>query len=120
MAFTYNLTAPNDITRVRFAVGDNRADAPIYDDDEITFILSEVGSWQRAVIACLRGIITRISAEPDTQADWLRVEWGRSMEGYRAMLEEKKSEYGLQDTIVGLSVPVYRSDSLQTDAPEGW
>ena len=122
MAFTYNLATPDDITRVRFAIGDTVADAAMFQDDELTFVISENGNdWRRAVIACIRNIITRLNAEPDTQADWLRLDWRRSLDGWLAMLREKQDEFGLPPyTVTGTAQATYRADSLQTKVPDGW
>lgn len=120
MTFTYNLSVPDDITRVRFHLADTNPDEAKFSDEEITFVISEAGSWQAAVIALLRNLIAKISATPDFQADWLRVSLPRALEGFDRLLSIKLNEFGLADTIVGAAKAVYRSDSLQTEAPEDW
>lgn len=95
MTFTYNLTTPDDITRVRFHLGDTTEATAIFSDEEITFITSEAGTWQRAVIECIRSVMARLAAEPDMTADWLRVDWRRATENWKLLLSEKAQEFGL-------------------------
>lgn len=117
MPFTYTPSVPNDITRVRFHLGDTDVDAPIFDDSEITFMISEMGSWQQAVIACIQSIIGRISAEPDFQADWLSVDASSALNGYKTLLSEKRNQLGIP-SLRSRGQAVYRGDSDQTSAPD--
>lgn len=95
MSFTYDLGSPNNITRVRFHLGDKVEDTAIFSDEEIAFAIDEAGSWQAAVIACIRSVIGMLAAEPDMQADWLRIDWRRSVENWRQLLNEKTQQFGL-------------------------
>lgn len=115
MTFTYTPGTPNDITRVRFSIGDTVEDTAILSDEEITFAVTEQGSWQGAVIACIRFIITKLS-EPDFQADWLRVSASEARKSWERMLAEKKDEFGLGRSVSSSAVATYRVDSNQTEA----
>lgn len=117
MTFTYDLANPTDITRVRFHIGDTISELRIFEDDEIQFVIDEEGSWKKAVIACLQNIILKISSEPDFTADWLQVQYGRSLEGYKAVLAQKKISFGTA-TAVAIAHHVYRADSDATEAPD--
>lgn len=119
MTFTYTPSAPTDITRVRFHIGDTVEAAAIFSDEEITFAISEGGSYQQAVIILLQSLIARLSAEPDFSADWLKVDAGRSVVGYRLLLAEKRRQFGI-GAVRGAAKAVYRSDSGQTEAPDEW
>lgn len=119
MTFTYNLADPNNITRVRYHIGDVIEEAAIFSDEEIAFILAEEGDdWRAAVIASIRGIMARIGHEPDMQADWLRIEWRTSSENWRRLLSEKKREFGLGARASGGGEHAWRPD-LQ-DKPPSW
>jgi hypothetical protein len=121
MTFTYDLENPNDITRVRFHIGDTNPDEAIFQDEEILFILAESGNdWKKATVACLRKIIAMMSATPDFTADWLKVDYSRALSGYKSLLGDKLQEFGFNGTIVGNAKPVYRSDSFQRKPPKGW
>lgn len=117
MTFTYDLVTPNDITRVRFHVGDTAEEAAMFSDEEIEFVIDEEGTWQAAVIGCLTTIIAKLSMEPDLKADWLAVSLGRSVKGFQSLLTEKRRKFNLP-AVTGGTVATYRSDSLQTEAPD--
>jgi len=117
MTFTYNLASANNVTRVRFHIGDTVAEGAFFSDEEIEFILVEEGSYQKAVIACIQSLIGKISAEPDFQADWLKVDRSKALAGYKLLLAEKRRALGVA-AITSSSQPVYRGDSNQTEAPD--
>lgn len=119
MTFTYTPSTPTDLTRARFHIGDTVSASALFTDEEITFAISEAGGWQQAVIELLQSLIARLSATPDFQADWLKVDSSRSVAGYKELLAEKRRLFGIS-AVRGSSVAVYRSDSLQTEAPDGW
>jgi len=119
MTFTYTPASPTDITRVRFHIGDTDEDSAAFSDEEITFVISEQTTWQRAVIACIQTLIARMAATPDFTADWLKVDATSALAGYRALLAEKRRELGVAG-VTATATAVYRSDSLQTVAPEDW
>lgn len=118
MPFTYVPSAPNDITRVRYHIGDTDETCAIFDDDEIQMALNEEGSMQKAVIASIQSVLARLSHEPDLQADWLRVDWRRSADHWRALLADKKQAFGLTARVTTSVVTPYRIDSKQTDPPD--
>lgn len=119
MTFTYNLAIPDDITRVRFHLGDTTEATAIFSDEEISFIIDETGSWRAAVIAGIRSIMARLAAEPDMTADWLRVDWRRSAENWRTLLNEKAQEFGIGKARAssGGQHP-YRVDGLLKQEPD--
>lgn len=117
MTFSYDLSNGfTNMERVRFHVGDTVSAQAWFSDEEITAIITEAGSWQVAVIACIRHIITRLST-PNFKADWLQVDNETARKGYETMLKEKKNELGVGG-IVASVVHVYRADSAQTEEPD--
>jgi len=117
MTFTYTPGSVTDITRVRFHIGDTEEDAAIFSDEEIQMVITEEGTYQKAVVECLTTIIAKLSAEPDMKADWLSVSLGRSVDGFKALLAEKRRKFNLPIS-AGRTVVTYRSDSLQDEAPD--
>jgi hypothetical protein len=113
MTFSYDLGDPDDVTRVRFHVGDVDAEAAIFSDEEIAYVVREEGSWQAGVIACLQSLIARLAADPKFTADWLTVERGEALAAYRKALREKRAEFGLP-AVRATASGVYRADSLAT------
>lgn len=118
MTFTYTPTTPDNITRVRYHVGDTAEDSAIFSDEEITFAIAEAGSWQGAVIDSIASIMARLSTEPDMTADWLRVDWRRSADNWRILLSEKKRKFGVGGaTSSAGGRHAWRPDSLQRSEP---
>jgi hypothetical protein len=117
MTFTYSpFTADKD--RVRFHTGDTDSTRAWFTDEEITAIITEAGSWQSAVIACIQNIIARLSGEPDFRADWLQVSQANALKSFRALLKDKARELGVALSPVRASVGyVYRADSNQSQEP---
>lgn len=119
MTFTYNLATPDDITRVRFHLGDTTAETAIFSDEEITFIISESGTWQKAIIACIRSVMGRLATEPDMQADWLKIDWRRSADSWKVLLNEKAQEFGIgKARAASGGHHAYRPDGLQKTEPD--
>ena len=119
MTFTYDLATPTDITRVRFHIGDVIESGAIFQDEELQFVIDEAGDYQQAVIDIINSLIARLSAEPDFKADWLQVDSSRSLDGYKALLAEKRRAFGIS-AVSSSGKAVYRSDSDQTAPPSGW
>ena len=118
MSFSYNPSAPDDITRVRYHMGDTEETTAIFSDEEITFAISEEGTWQKAVIASIRSVIARIAGEPDMSADWLKVDWRRSSDNWMMLLNEKKNQFGVGARASSGGRHAYRPDSLQKSTPD--
>lgn len=118
MTFTYNLTTPNDITRVRYGVRDTDSTAAIFSDEEINFRLSEnAGDWKRTVIDMLQGKIMELSNTPDFTAGPLRVNQQDAKATLERLLTMRRNEYGIP-ALVGKSVYIYRPDNTTfTEAP---
>lgn len=117
MTFTYDLTAQSDLTDIRMHLGDTVEDAAMFSDEEINYVLAIQGTVNLTVIALLKQIIAKLSAQPDLKADWLTVSLGRSVQGFQKLLALKQAEFGIAAR-TGSSVATYRSDSLQTEPPD--
>lgn len=110
MTFSYDITAGfTDLTRVRFHTGDVVAEDAKFSDEEITSVIAESGSWQKAVIALLENLVLRL-CQPNFQADWLKVDVSTARAGYVVMLAEKKQTLKLSRRAVGTAVHPARAD----------
>jgi hypothetical protein len=122
MSFSYEpgaATGISNVTRVRFHTGQTVEDESLLSDEEIGFALAECETWQHAVIMCLQQLILKFS-KPGFRADWLQVDYATARAGYLLLLADKRREFKLQTVLLGTTVAVYRSDSLQTEAGEDW
>lgn len=119
MTFTYDLTNVTDLTRVRYHLQDTNPDGPLFSDEEINFAISEKLTYQRATVSLIQALIARMANEPDFRADWLNVNRASQLAKYQELLKQKRAEFGL-NMLTATGVPVYRSDSDQTEAGEDW
>ena len=123
MTFTYNLETPDDITRVRWHLSDTVQPA-MFSDEEINFAISEAGTYQKAVIACIDNKLAEMAMEPDFKADWLSVDAKDAFDRLTSLRAKKLKEFGLTgDSVLGNSIVStvrrgWRPDSDQTEEPD--
>lgn len=117
MTFTYTPSSPTDLTRVRFHVGDTDSTAALFSDEEINFMISEKGTWQKATIACLENLRAKMAGSPEFTADWLSIRTGSSLAGLDALIASKRRELGVP-MLTGSVSYQYRPDSDQTEEPD--
>ena len=94
MSATFDVTLSNDISKVRFHVGDVDIANAALQDETITALVTSEGTWQKATIAALHYLIALVS-KPNFTADWLTVDNKSAREGYQALLSEKRAAFGL-------------------------
>lgn len=116
MTFTYTPSSVNDITRVRYHIGDTVESGALFTDEEITMVITETGTYQTAVISLLQAMIAKYS-EPDFRADWLSVNSSKAVASLRTLLSQKRKEFGISG-ISSNNVYTWRPDSSQTEAPD--
>jgi hypothetical protein len=119
MTWTYTpSSSPDDVTKVRYYLGDTVEDAAMFTDEEITMAVALEGGVPAAVISLIRSAMARLAHEPDMTADWLRIDWRRSAENWAALLKQRKAEFGLGARAVSGYQHAYRADSYQDTAPD--
>jgi hypothetical protein len=95
MGYTYDSTLADDVSLVRFHIGDNNERGHYLEDGEITYWLtSNNGSVGASVRACILYIMSRLS-QPDFHLDWMSVSNAQAREGFRKLLIVKCQEFGL-------------------------
>jgi len=118
MAATYDTSLADDVSLVRFHIGDTNTDAPFLQDETIQYWITKYTTIGRAVVYCLTFIISQLS-QPDFTLDWLSVSNDNARKAYEVLLKKKAQEFNisLSGAVLGASVgsPV-RADSLQTVA----
>lgn len=113
MAFTFDASLGDDVSLVRFHIGDTDADGYYLEDETIQYFV-DAGSVGSAVIASIKYIITQLS-KPDFRKDWLAVSnMAQARKGFEDLLAKKEAEFGLQDVSASATISLpYRADSLQ-------
>lgn len=107
----------SDKDKVRFHISDTDDTQPWFSDEEITAIIGLAGSWQAAVLACLKNMIMRLATEPTLRADWLQTDYGNALKYLNDLLKNKANEFGLAASgraVTASVVQTYRPDSNQT------
>ena len=116
MTFTYDPNIGNDISFVRFHVGDTSSDGYYLQDEEINFFVVGQGR-EKAVLRCISFIITQLSI-PTFKKDWLEVSAADAIKAFESLLTRKSVEFGIPiSKVKAASVIIHpkRSDSNQTD-----
>jgi hypothetical protein len=113
MTYSFDASLADDVSLVRFHIGDNSSEGHFLEDETIQYFVT-AGSVGSAVVECIKYIITQLS-KPDFRLDWMAVSnMAAAREGYEKLLTKKASEFGipLYTASSTISVP-YRADSLQ-------
>ena len=117
MAFTYDIINPTDVTRVRYHLADTIESEAIWSDEDITYAITlNDGSWKNAVISLIEQYIVKLSRTPQFSSDWLSVNPTSSIESWRALLIDKRREFGISQ-IISTATHTYRADSRQETEP---
>jgi len=128
MTFTYTPATPDDITKLRSRVGDRTqisdtgvpaTESGIRSDEEIQMWIDAEGSWQRACIVWVQSVLLEIDQEPDSTADWLRVDLSSARVSYYNMLSELKEWLDVPNASTqnrtAKTIKLWRSDKAQTN-----
>lgn len=118
--YHYTPEAVDNITRVRYHIQDTDESCMIFSDAEISMVISEEGTYKKAVISLIKAIIQRLSHEPDMTADWLTVSWRRSADSWHKLLGEKRRDFGEGLSVVARVSHAYRDDTTQDETPDYW
>ena len=100
MAFTYLGTLATNRDRVRFHIGDvteNSGPRPAdanFSDAEIDALISDEGTWQRAVASCFERLAAEWTRYPNFKADGLSLNRTDIAKGYREDAKTWRAEYG--------------------------
>lgn len=104
-----------NVNLVRWNIGDINSDRQIFQNEVIDAVVSNVGSWQAAVIGCIENIIMQLSSNPTFKADWLQVDYKTALESYKNMLTLKARDLGVPvGQITSTALYIWRPDSMET------
>ena len=111
--FTYNTDLSDDVSLVRFHIGDTNEEGFYLDNGTIQYFVT-AGSVGSAVIACIKYIISQLS-KPDFRLDWMAVSnMEAARKGFENLLAQKVAEFGLPLYTASSTISQpYRADSKQ-------
>jgi hypothetical protein len=115
MTYTYSPALSDDVSLVRFHIGDKSDEGHYLEDEEIQYFVTDSGVGT-AVVRCIQYIITQLS-QPDFKKDWLSVSNGEARKGYESLLVKKAQEFNISisGAVMASSVSLpFRPDSYQT------
>lgn len=115
MTFTFATNLSTDLAKVRFHIGDTQSAGAYLQDETITALLTQEGSVGKAVLACIRYIITQL-AKPDFRLDWMSVSNAEARKGFELLLKQKAQEFGLSPNGAVMASDIshaHRADSYE-------
>jgi hypothetical protein len=114
MSFSFDESLGDDVSLVRFHIGDTSDDGHFLEDETIQYHV-DAGSVEAAAINCLRYIVTQL-AQPNFKLDWLSVDSAEALRAYERLLRLKSQEFGiaLLSPVTTISFP-HRADSHEND-----
>lgn len=68
VAFTFDPQLADDLSKVRWLIGDIDSGSPLLDDNSITAVLSSEGSVRGAAISCLQTLEARFAQVTESRA----------------------------------------------------
>lgn len=120
MSFSYDVSLADNVSLVRFHIGDTEVDGYFLDDETISYWNTELGDANKTVIYCIEYIISQLS-QPNFRLDWMRVDSEAAAASYRELLELKRQELGVPlggtNPVMDVGYP-YRADSNQSTDEE--
>jgi len=119
MSFTFDPALANDVSLVRFHIGDTNETDHKLEDATIQYFVTASGVGE-AVVKCLQFIIAKLSA-PDERTGNYSVNYSNALAGYQAILKAKAQEFGVSLSGVTMSSSVslpWRPDSYMTDGTQ--
>lgn len=115
MAFTYNADLSDDVSLVRFHIGDTSEDGFYLHDATIQYFVT-AGSVGQAVVSCILYILTQLS-QPDFRLDWMSVSNAEARKGFETLLKLKRQEFGINLATAAATIShAHRADSYEADS----
>jgi hypothetical protein len=119
MSFTFSIDLSDDVSLVRFHIGDTSETDYYLEDDTIQYLIDTYGVGQ-AVVRSIRYIITRLS-QPDERVGSYSITHASALAGYQALLKTKAQEFGISASgavaISTVALP-WRPDSYMSDGTQ--
>lgn len=118
MTFTFDPTLADNVSLVRFHIGDVHEEGFYLADETLSYLVTTHGV-AGAVVRAIDFIITQLS-QPNFKLDWLSVTNSEARAGYEKLKKEKEQELGVNTGAVAsssVSLPS-RADSYMTSSDQ--
>lgn len=106
MAWTYNPTqlATSDLFQVRFLIGDTDSADQLLQDEEINFLLAQIGSVNGAAVACCDNLSAKFTRSVD-----------HTLGPYSVKASQRATHFAQLAKQIGNRVSRYRVPSMSSD-----
>lgn len=113
MTYAFDPTLADDVSLVRFHIGDTNPAGCYLQDETIQYWIDQTDSIGKASLQCIQYIITQLST-PGFNLDWLSVNMADARKGYQDLMTQKMIEFGLPAArmVASVSLP-HRADSYE-------
>lgn len=113
MTFKYDTSLGDNVSLVRFHIGDTNEDGHYLEDETIAALITLQGTVAKAVIACIKYIISQLSV-PNFRLDWMSISNEQARAGYESLLKQKRIELGVRSLTMSSTVSFpHRADSYE-------
>lgn len=119
MTYTYDPALADNVSLVRFHIGDNSDEGHFLEDETIQYFLTMYGVGI-AVVRSIEYIITQLS-QPDFSLGWMNVSNAAARAGYEQLLQAKSQQFNLNasGTVAASTVKLpWRPDSYMTSGAQ--
>lgn len=116
MSWHYQDTMIDDVSKVRFYVGDTDTTDQLLTDEEITFALSEGGSVRAAASLCADRLAAQYARLADLKEGQLSISYSQRFEQMRAVSESITDSATLSDPATPSAGGIFVADKTATEA----
>ncbi|NBW08353.1 MAG: hypothetical protein EBR82_10030 [Caulobacteraceae bacterium] len=118
MSFSFNPALDNDVSKVRFFIGDTDSDDYHLEDESISAMVTLFGGYVSAAEQCCLSIAAKYASKVDTDIESVSVKYSQLQKHFTEMASNIKRKAGELNACAGLlatGVNVSEVDALRAD-----
>jgi hypothetical protein len=85
VSFTYSVDLDEDLSRVRFLVGDTNSASVKFQDEELTYLLDTLGNVNDAAAAAIDGLIAKYADRVDKTVGPLSISYSQAVKNLQTL-----------------------------------
>lgn len=119
MTYTFDPALADNVSLVRFHIGDNNDEGHFLEDETINYLVTTHGVGT-AVVRAIEYIITQLS-QPNFSLGWMNVSTDAARAGYENLLKVKAQQFNLNASGIVASSSIklpWRPDSYMTSGDQ--